>query len=231
MIKLVDVWFKYPSKREWILKGISIFFKPQETSIIMGANGSGKTTLLKIAALLYKPCKGKVLVDGKSFWELDKNKRLLLRRKVVYVHEKPILLRGPVIYNIAYGLMLRGVKVDKAIWKAEELLNEIGMGHLANRDSKSLSAGEAQLVTIIRALILEPEIAFLDEPFAYLDRQKRKRLTELLEFFKSRGTGLVLTTHNDTVLKDLLIDHVFVLENGILIESSRTVIGHNSQNA
>jgi len=218
MIRLVDVWFRYSSKREWVLKGISIFFKPQETSIIMGANGSGKTTLLKIAALLYKPCKGKVLVDGKSFWELDKNKRLLLRRKVVYVHEKPILLRGPVIYNIAYGLMLRGVKVDKAIWKAEELLNEIGMGHLANKDSKSLSAGEAQLAAIIRALILEPEIAFLDEPFAHLDRQKRKRLIELLELFKSRGTGFVITTHNDAVLKNLSIDRILTLEDGTFVE-------------
>ena len=220
MIKLVDVWFRYSDRKEWVLKGISTSFKPRETNIIMGANGSGKTTLLKIAALLYKPCKGKVFVNDKSFWELDKNKRLLLRRKVVYVHEKPILLRGLVIYNIAYGLILRGVKVDKAMWKAEELLNEIGMGYLANRDSKSLSAGEAQLVTIIRALILEPEIAFLDEPFAHLDRQKRKKLTELLESFKSRGTGFVITTHNDTILKDLSIDRVFVLENGMLIEES-----------
>jgi len=120
MIKLVDVWFRYPKRKEWILKGITTSFKPGETNIIMGANGSGKTTLLKIAALLYKPCKGKVLVDGKNFWELDKNKRLLLRRKIVYVHEKPILLRGSVIYNIAYGLILRGIKVDKAIWKAED---------------------------------------------------------------------------------------------------------------
>ena len=224
MIRLVDVWFRYSSKREWVLKGISIFFKPQETSIIMGANGSGKTTLLKVAALLYKPCKGKVLVDGKSFWELNKNKRLSLRRKLVYVHEKPILLRGSVIYNIAYGLVIRGIKVDEAMWKAEKLLNELGITYLANKDSKSLSAGEAQLISIMRALILKPKIAFLDEPFAHLDRQRRKKLVELLELFKSHGIGVVITTHNDVVLKDLSIDRVFILENGRLIEESQNVI-------
>jgi len=220
MIELVDIWFRYSSKGEWVLKGISISFKQQETCIVMGANGSGKTTLLKVAALLYKPCKGKVLVDGESFWELDRNRRLSLRRKVVYVHEKPILLRGSVIYNIAYGLVIRGVKVDEAVWKAERVLNELGIAYLANRDSKSLSIGEAQLISIMRALVLEPKIAFLDEPFAHLDRQKRKKLVELLELFKSRGTGFVITTHNDVVLKDLSIDRTFILENGRLVEES-----------
>jgi len=220
MIELIDVWFRYSNRGGWVLKNISISFKPQETYIVMGANGSGKTTLLKVAALLYKPCKGKVLVNGENFWELDKSRRLSLRRKVVYVHERPILLRGSVIYNIAYGLIIRGIKADEAVWRAERMLNELGITYLANKDSKSLSAGEAQLVSIMRALVLEPKIAFLDEPFAHLDRQKRKKLVELLELFRSRGTGFVITTHNDVVLKDLSIDHTFILEDGRLIKES-----------
>ncbi len=216
MIYLKNVWFRYPGSNSWVLRDINLKVLPNEVIYIVGPNGSGKTTLLKIIGLLYKPTRGYVIVEGKEFWSLSESLKTKLRRDVVYVFEKPILLRRSVIENVAYGLLIRGFRRDEAFRMAENVLNTLGVNYLANRDWYELSAGEAQIVSIARALILRPKILLLDEPFTHLDRAKRSKLIEVISNLKRNGVGIVLTSHiEDTRLP---IDKIVYIENGSIHE-------------
>ena len=212
IIELRSVWFRYRDSGRWVLRDISTEFRSGRLTAVVGPNGSGKTTLMKIGSLLYRPCRGSVVVDGVEFWGLEPGARLSIRRKVVYLHEKPIMLRGTVLDNVVYGLRLRGFDRDRAIDRAIEILQKLDLEDLAYRDARKLSTGQAQLVAIARALVIEPEIAFLDEPLAHLDKVKRELVIELITQLRSRGVGFVISTHSEILIENLEVDNVIVLK-------------------
>lgn len=193
IIELKGVWFAYPGSRRYALRGVHMRVEGGRVVMIEGPNGAGKTTLLKVLALLYRPVKGAVFINGDDYWSLDPRTQLSLRRRVVYVHERPILLRGSVLENVALGLKLRGV--PGAISGALETLRAMGLEYLAERKWRELSAGEAQLVSIARAVAVQPELLLLDEPMAHLDEDRRELLVEILRELKSRGVGIVVASH------------------------------------
>jgi tungstate transport system ATP-binding protein len=215
MIRLVDVWYKYPYSNGWIIRGVNHVFQEGSIQVILGANGSGKTTLFKIASLIYKPIRGKIYTWGKDYWNLSSDERLIIKRRIVYVHEKPIILHGSVLYNIAYGLIIRGIDEEEAIIKAEEYLTELGFSYLVKRRPNELSMGEKQLVSILRSLIVEPQILFLDEPFAHLDIDKRELLIGLLKSLKKKGRGIIVSTH-DQYIAENIADETIMMINGVL---------------
>ncbi|MHC1627461.1 MAG: energy-coupling factor ABC transporter ATP-binding protein [Candidatus Nezhaarchaeales archaeon] len=211
MIELRNVWFSY-FEDEYVLRDVNLSFEKGIT-IIMGPNGSGKTTLLKVASLIYKATKGQVTVDGIDYWSLSEGEKLKIRRRIVYVHEKPVLLRGSALENVAYGLSIRGVKETGAKEKALEVMSKLGIAHLANRRGvNKLSAGEKQLIAIARALVLNPDYMFLDEPLAHLHLTKRKNIVELLEKLKSKTT-IVISSHDPIPLL-AIADRIVILEEG-----------------
>ncbi|RLF06915.1 MAG: ABC transporter ATP-binding protein [Thermoprotei archaeon] len=211
MIELRNVWFSY-FEDEYVLRDVNLSFEKGIT-IIMGPNGSGKTTLLKVASLIYKATKGQVTVNGIDYWSLSEGERLKIRRRIVYVHEKPTLLRGSALENVAYGLTIRGIKETEARESALEVMSELGIAHLANRrDVNRLSAGEKQLIAIARALVLNPDYLFLDEPLAHLHLTKRKNIVELLEKLKSKTT-IVISSHDPIPLLTIA-DRIVILEEG-----------------
>lgn len=213
-IELRGVWFMYPGRRRWALRDVRIGIREGEILLLVGPNGSGKTTLLKVASGLYRPARGRVIYWNQDIWGVDGARRLELRRKAIYVHEKPVLLRGTVAENIAYTLVLRGDSKDRALTKARELLEDIGSGYLSERKREELSAGEAQLISILRAVIAEPKILLLDEPTAHLDLRKRKTFIHLIGKIKEEnGTGIVIATH-DYLLARELADRAASLEEG-----------------
>ncbi|MCS7110861.1 MAG: ATP-binding cassette domain-containing protein [Ignisphaera sp.] len=216
-IKLIGVWYRYGGSREWALKEVSIDLRSAEVVYVDGHNGSGKTTLLKIASLLYQPSKGHIIVDGENFWGLDEGRRTSIRRRVVYVHEKPVLLNGTVLDNVAYGLQIRGISRDKALENSMKVLSMFSIDALAHTPVRKLSTGQAQLVAIARALAVEPDILFLDEPFSNLDRERRGLLISTLNRFRSAGMGIVLSSHSIDV-GELGRHRRIVLENGEVIK-------------
>ncbi|RLG85853.1 MAG: ABC transporter ATP-binding protein [Thermoprotei archaeon] len=214
MIKVRNLWFRYPNGTV-ALKDITLTIDDGITAIV-GPNGSGKTTLLKILGLLYKPTKGVVEVDGVNYWELSKGLRESFRRRIVYVHEKPILIKGSVIDNVIYGLLIRGYERDEAIDKAMHVLKKLGIEYLVSKRTKELSAGEAQAVALARAIVLKPKYLLLDEPTANLDLSKRKALMKLLKELSDEGLNIVIATH-DQLLAAKLAKYVVVLEEGRLM--------------
>ncbi len=218
-VELEDVWFRYLSRGRWVLKGVSLSVENNELLVITGPNGSGKTTLLKIISLIYEPLKGDVLVDQKKFWELSNSEKTLIRRKITYVHEKPVLLKGSVLYNVAYGLILRGYEEEEAFKRSEEILKELGLETRASVNAQELSIGEAQLVALARALLLNPEILVLDEPFAHLDARKREILINLLKEKHKKGVGMVISSHQSDYLKNLNVSKTINLEDGKVVQA------------
>ncbi|MEM1526328.1 MAG: ATP-binding cassette domain-containing protein [Ignisphaera sp.] len=217
IIELNNVWHRYEGSKKWILREVSVIFREGEAVLITGHNGSGKTTLLKIASFILKPLRGKIYVDKQDFWRLSEEDKLRIRRNIVYVHEKPIMLKGSVVYNVAYPLLLRGCLDDEALEKAMYVLKKLGAEDLAEIDARKLSAGQMQLISIARALILGPKIVFLDEPFAHLDVEKQELIVKVIKEEVSNGNGIVITTHTNHIeYKDL--DRIIVMKDGMIIE-------------
>jgi len=219
-IKLDNLWYRYLGSSRWSLKNISLELG-EEITVILGPNGSGKTTLLKLASLIYKPIKGRVEINGKDFWSIKRaDERTSIRRSIVYVHENPILIRGTALENIAYGLIIRGYEKERALRIADRLMESFNAGHLKERSRSNLSAGEAQLVSIMRALAISPSILLLDEPITHLDLEKRKALIRMLRSKLKEGLRLVMATHDHQMAAELA-DKIVLLEDGEIIAEGR----------
>lgn len=124
---------------------------------IVGPNGSGKTTLLRVLAGLEPKFSGNCRIDAAPF---DR----------VIAHQSPYLFRGTVLRNVCYGLAARRMRRAARKSLAREWLDRLNVGHLAGRNTRQLSGGEARRVALVRALILRPQLLLLDEPLAELDQ-------------------------------------------------------------
>ena len=211
MIELKDIYFSYDGER--VIRGASLSLG-KECVALVGPNGSGKTTLLKIMAGIYRPDRGEVIIEGRSLWKLPEREAVRLRRKVVYVHERPIVLRGSVMYNATFGLRIRGT--EEASSRVIDLLKEVGIEDLS-RDARTLSAGQAQLLALVRAIVVDPLYLLLDEPFANLDLDRRRIVLKLLTNLKKSGRGIIIATH-DVFLAARMCSRAYVMREGVVRE-------------
>jgi ABC-type sulfate/molybdate transport systems ATPase subunit len=159
---------------------------------VLGPNGAGKSTLLRALAHLGGLHRtGDVLLDGRPAGPRE------LRPAVAAVLQRPILRRGTVAANAASGLRLRGVGRGEACRRAEPWLAAFGIAHLADRDARTLSGGEAQRVALARALAVEPRVLLLDEPFTGLDATTRADLlADLRAVLDELDAATLLVTHD-----------------------------------
>ena len=208
MIALRNVYFDYPGGIT-ALSNVNYTIR-EGVTVVVGPNGSGKTTLLKVAGLLYKPSRGSVSVDGVEFWAQPSDVRVRIRRNIVYVHDNPVMVTGSVAENIAYGLILRGMGKSEALEEAYRFLADLRLGWLASRNSKNLSSGEAQLVSLIRALILKPRCLLLDEPTSNLDPDRRRVFVKLIKDYE----GILVVATNDYGLASKIADRIVVMRDG-----------------
>ncbi|MCL6610640.1 MAG: ATP-binding cassette domain-containing protein [Peptococcaceae bacterium] len=185
--------------------------KEGETIAIVGPNGSGKSTLLQVMALLQQPAKGVVLFRGDP---VNRKNVLAFRRRMAVVFQESLLLKATVFENVAMGLRLRGCSGNEIAPRVNLWLDRLGVSHLAQRMPGFLSGGEAQRVSIARAMALNPEVLFLDEPFTSLDYPTRiSLLKEMGGILKESKTTTLFVTHDYTEIPYLTGDAV-VLEDG-----------------
>jgi len=188
MIRVVNATLGYGDTP--ILKDVNIEFRDGVT-IVIGENGSGKTTLCKSISGLLKPISGEILVDDRDLY-IDQE----AMKKVVYVHESPVILRKTVWENIIYGLRVRGLDLEEAY----KLVKEFKLENILDEDARKMSAGYKKLISILRALAIEPEHLVLDEPFNHLDQRFKSRLIERLTELGRDGHAIILTTHQRDIL-------------------------------
>ncbi|MDI6871409.1 MAG: ATP-binding cassette domain-containing protein [Bacillota bacterium] len=172
-----------------------------EVLALVGPNGAGKTSLLLTLALLHRPTRGYLQVNGTP---VTPQNTLALRRQMAVVFQEPLLMDTTVLRNVTTGLRIRGVPREAARRRAQEWLDRLGIGHLAPRSALHLSGGEAQRVNLARALALEPKILFLDEPFSALDYPTRNGLLdELSAILKETRITTLFVTHDYTEIPRL----------------------------
>lgn len=184
-----------------------------EVLAVIGPNGAGKSSLMLVFAHLLKREGGQIRFNAEPLEQIDE---LSYRRKIGLVLQEPLLLDTTVYNNVATGLHFRGVPKEEISERVNTWLERLGIAHLARRQARKLSGGEAQRASLARAFALQPELLLLDEPFSALDAPTRARLQEdLQELLKSTNITTVFITHDlDEAL--LLGQRVAVLIDGQL---------------
>jgi tungstate transport system ATP-binding protein len=164
-----------------------------EVLAVLGPNGAGKSTLLQVLGLLEPPVEGEVRFEG----EMVAGRELALRRRMAAVFQESLLLDRSVKANVELGMALRGVPKQERRERSRRWLARFAIDKLAGRAARSLSGGEAQRVSLARALALEPEVLLLDEPFSALDQPTRESLIEeLAGVLQETGVTAVFVTHD-----------------------------------
>lgn len=182
------------------------------TLAILGPSGSGKSTLLHLLGLLERQDAGRVLLGGREVDASDRDARL----SMAAVFQRPYLFKGSVAQNVAYGLAARGVARARRGALVEAALERVGLSGYSERSALALSGGEAQRVSLARALVVEPRVLLLDEPLASLDPLLKRRLTrEFAQIVQDSDVTVVWVTHDqDEAI--VAADHVAIMRDGRL---------------
>ncbi len=199
-----------------ILEVPSLEIQEGQTLAVIGPNGAGKSTLLRVLGLLQTPTDGRVLFRGQPF--AGRGDLLVLRRRMASVFQEPLLINGTVEENVSLGLRLRRADAIEVGRRLREWMGALGIRDLAARHARTLSGGEAQRVSLARALVLEPEVLLLDEPFAALDPPTREGLLADLKtiLVKARITTIFVTHDRDEALA--LGEQVAVMIGGRILQ-------------
>lgn len=186
---------------------------------IIGRNGAGKSSLLKALGLPGEIKYGSYVLEGKA--RQFPEDRLSVIRMYSHVFQSPLLLSGSVLYNVSLPLRLRGVDRANAEKNALKWLQVVQAEAFIGRNPRTLSGGEAARVSLARALVIEPKIMFLDEPFSALDVESRAYvLRNLRGWLDLSGTTGVMVTHTYAEVA-MLADRVVVMDKGQIVADGR----------
>lgn len=196
-----------------IIEKCSYTFEYKAVYVILGGNGVGKSTLLRLCALLEQPDSGKIIYsDGGN----RLNKDIVLQRRLTIVLPSIGVFNTSVRDNVAYGLRIRGDGKKRTEFMVGEALDFVGLKDRYEQNALSLSSGEKQRLGIARAIAIKPEILFLDEPTASVDKDNSEIIDRIILDLKANyGTKIIMTTH-DFKQADKLADFKLLLENGLI---------------
>lgn len=204
-----------------VLNKLNLQVAEGELVAVMGPSGSGKSTFLSIAGALLAPSGGQVLVDGEAIQGKTEAERSELRlQKLGFIFQSAHLIPYlKVKEQLLLVARLAGMRKDKAVKRADRLLEALGLSHRSQAYPEKLSGGERQRAAIARALMNDPAVLLADEPTASLDAARGIEVVSLIaRQVKSEGKSAVLVTHDDRMLP--LCDRVLRLENGRLVEKA-----------
>ena len=198
------------------VRDVSFTVERGETFIVMGLSGSGKSTLLRCLVRLIEPTAGEVDLDGTSLLAMGPDELRKVRRgRVAMVFQHfGLLPHRSVLDNVGYGLEVQGVDKSDRMSAALDALDRVGLADWADHFPNQLSGGMQQRVGLARALAVEPEVVFFDEPFSALDPLIRRDMQdELIELQRNdRRTVLFITHDFDEALK--LGDRIAIMKDG-----------------
>ncbi|CRK81560.1 ABC transporter ATP-binding protein [Neobacillus massiliamazoniensis] len=218
LIELENITYKKQDKSILQIPEFQVY--PGEFLGIIGPNGAGKSTLLKLMSFLDKQTSGNILYRSKLV--PPGNAPLDLRRKFSIALQQSLLLDGTVFQNIALGLKIRKIPRKTIKEKVELWMDRFQISHLAKKNTATLSGGEAQRVNLARAMIVEPEILFLDEPFSALDfPTKIKLMEDFKAIMEGTGTTAVFVSH-DLMEIHFLTNRLAITINGEVQQSGPT---------
>ena len=196
------------------LRGIDLKVKKGEFLTVFGPNGAGKTTLIKLLATLTKPTSGKVSIANHDIKKEPDKVRALIG---VISHDPYLYGNLSALENIKFFASLYGI--SEAREKAMEVIRQVGLENRMHDLVRTFSRGMQQRLAVARAIVHEPKILLLDEPYTGLDQHGARIFGELLNWLKTENRTIVMTTHN--LPEGLEIsDKVAILDGGKIVYES-----------
>jgi ATP-binding cassette, subfamily B, bacterial len=220
-VRLEDVAFVYPADPSRpTLDAVDLDVRPGETVALVGPSGAGKTTVFQLLTRFYDPTRGRILLDGVPYLDLDPRE---LRRHIGLVPQEPVIFSADAWTNIRYGRPEASdaeVRAAAEAAQATEFLDALPQGFATFLGEKGvrLSGGQRQRVALARAILLDPALLLLDEATSALDAESERLVQAALERVMRGRTCLVIAHRLATVLK---ADRIAVLEAGRIVELGR----------
>jgi lipopolysaccharide export system ATP-binding protein len=211
-----------------VVDHVAIGVREGEIVGLLGPNGAGKTTTFRMVVGMVTPDAGRVLLGGKDVTGLPMYKRA--RQGLGYLaQQESVFKKMSAIDNIRCVLEARGMKRAERETRAQELLQDLQLTHVADSIAETMSGGEKRRLEIARALATEPTLLLLDEPFAGVDPITVEEIQQILAALARTGIAILITEHN--VLATLRItDRAYVIDRGkVIAEGDAQAIVNNDQ--
>ena len=220
MIKLEHISKSYSAGIP-ALNDVNLEIEDGEFVFIVGDSGSGKSTLIKLLLKELEPSEGTITIDGKILGKIKRRQVPKFRRNIGVVFQDFRLLKDRNVYeNIAFAQKVIGESNKSIRKKVPNMLALVGLAAKYKSYPKELSGGEQQRVAIARALINEPNILLADEPTGNLDNNNAWEIMKLLEEINSRGTTVIVVTHNMEIV-DVMKKRVITIKKGLVVSDNK----------
>ena len=211
--------FRVGNSKVRALNGVDLTIYRGEFCAIVGTSGSGKSTMLNMLAGLEKPTKGEVIVAGEHLENMTENQQVRFRReKIGFIFQSFNLLGAMnAVENVALPLTFRGVDKKTREEKASKMLDLVGLSKHKKHRPNEMSGGQQQRVGVARALVLDPEIIFADEPTGNLDSHTSEDVLKLMrKVVQEKNQTLVMVTHDNHLAG--FADRVFHIIDGKIVK-------------
>ena len=232
MLEFKDVSFTYKNSNNKVLDRVNFKINKGECILLTGVSGSGKSTLIHlmnglIPTLYEGQLEGEILFNNKDLKDIESYD---ISKNIGYVSQDP---RGHFFTTnttseLVFSMENYGIPLNEMKKKYSELVNLLELEKLVDKNIIYISSGERQKIAIGCSLSLEPEIIILDEPSSNLDFHMTKKLKQLIEKLKTKGYTIIIAEHRMYYIQDL-IDRVFVINNGKVIEKTISDLKSNNE--
>ncbi|QDT87364.1 Lipoprotein-releasing system ATP-binding protein LolD [Gimesia chilikensis] len=220
-IEAIDLTKVYGSGNTEVIamKNASLQLRRGEIAALLGPSGSGKSTFLTAVGLINPPTSGTIIIGGQLVIEGQQsqtNLRSFRRQHIGYVFQKSNLIPFlTALENVQISLELNGNSKRESQDKAQQLLDELGIGERSDNLPSMLSGGQQQRVAVARALANQPNVILADEPTAALDSMRGRQVMELFaQVAHTRGAGVIVVTHDHRALD--VFDTIYEMEDGMM---------------
>lgn len=222
MIQFSEVSKRYPGGNE-ALAGVSFTLDKGDMAFLTGPSGAGKSTLLKLVALIERPSRGQIVVNGQNLAGIGRRQLPYYRRQIGVVFQDHKLLPDRSVFdNVALPLMIAGTELPEAAKRVRAALDLVGLLHKEAVRPTTLSTGEQQRVGIARAVVYRPTILIADEPTGNLDPELSVEIMELFRRLNQVGVTVLIASHNHELV-DRFASRVLTLHAGHLEDGSAPV--------
>ena len=222
-IELRDVSYRYPTSPKKNLKNINLTVESGEFIAVIGRNEAGKTTLCNVirgfAPHFYNgTISGSVKVNGKDVLATEIGE---LSSDVGYVFQNPFNqnsgVKSTVYEEISYGLENLGISREEIFRRVDEVIDLLGIGHLAGKHPMNLSGGQCQRVALASVIVMEPEVLLIDEPTSQLDPKGTEDVFKIIKMLKDRGKTTILVEHKIDRIAEYA-DRAILMDQGQIIK-------------